>query len=70
VLASASPRRLALLEQSGLVADLLSPADVDETPRRRETPRALSLRLASTSFTRSSVIGGFLMREAAKGQIT
>jgi septum formation protein len=46
VLASASPRRLALLEQAGLVADLLSPADVDETPRRRETPRALSLRLA------------------------
>ena len=46
VLASASPRRLALLEQAGLVADLLNPADVDETPRRRETPRALSLRLA------------------------
>jgi septum formation protein len=46
VLASASPRRLALLEQAGLVADLLSPTDVDETPRRRETPRALSLRLA------------------------
>jgi septum formation protein len=46
VLASASPRRLALLEQAGLVADLLNPADVDETARRRETPRALSLRLA------------------------
>ena len=46
VLASASPRRLALLEQAGLAADLLNPADVDETPRRRETPRALSLRLA------------------------
>ena len=46
VLASASPRRLALLEQAGLIADLLNPADVDETPRRRETPRALSLRLA------------------------
>jgi septum formation protein len=46
VLASASPRRLALLEQAGLVADLLNPTDVDETPRRRETPRALSLRLA------------------------
>ena len=47
VLASASPRRLALLEQAGLVADLLSPADVDETQRRRESPRALSLRLAT-----------------------
>ena len=46
VLASASPRRLALLEQAGLVADLLNPTDIDETQRKRETPRALSLRLA------------------------
>jgi septum formation protein len=47
VLASASPRRLALLERVGLAPDLLNPADIDETPRRRETPRALSLRLAA-----------------------
>jgi septum formation protein len=47
VLASASPRRLGLLEQAGLVADLLNPVDIDETPGKRETPRALSLRLAS-----------------------
>jgi len=46
VLASASPRRLALLERIGLVPDLLNPADVDETPLRRETPRRLSIRLA------------------------
>ncbi|MBI2718124.1 MAG: septum formation protein Maf [Rhizobiales bacterium] len=46
VLASASPRRLALLERVGLAPDLLNPADVDETPKKRETPRALSLRLA------------------------
>ena len=46
VLASASPRRLALLERVGLSPDLLNPADVDETPGRRETPRALSVRLA------------------------
>ena len=46
VLASASPRRLALLDQAGLVPDLLNPADVDETPRKRETPRRLSIRLA------------------------
>ena len=42
VLASASPRRLALLEQAGLTADLLNPVDIDETQSRRETPRALS----------------------------
>ena len=46
VLASASPRRLALLERVGLAPDLLNPSDVDETPRKRETPRALSVRLA------------------------
>jgi len=46
VLASASPRRLALLDRIGLAPDLLNPADVDETPGRRETPRRLSLRLA------------------------
>ena len=46
VLASASPRRLQLLDQVGLQPDLLNPTDIDETPRRRETPRRLALRLA------------------------
>ncbi|GGB49347.1 Maf-like protein [Roseibium aquae] len=46
ILASASPRRLALLEQIGLKPDHLIPADLDETPRRFETPRALAGRLA------------------------
>ena len=53
VLASASPRRLSLLERAGLTPDLLNPADVDETPRKRETPRALSLRLASEKAERA-----------------
>ncbi|WP_137390927.1 Maf family nucleotide pyrophosphatase [Rhodoligotrophos defluvii] len=46
VLASASPRRIALLEQAGLVPDLIYPVDVDEEPRRREAPRLLATRLA------------------------
>ena len=46
VLASASPRRLALLEQAGLTPDVLNPVDIEEIQSRRETPRALSLRLA------------------------
>jgi septum formation protein len=46
VLASASPRRLALLEQVGIIPDLLNPADIDETAGKRETPRRLSIRLA------------------------
>ncbi len=46
VLASASPRRLALLGQAGLEPDLLNPADIDETAKKRETPRSLVARLA------------------------
>ena len=46
VLASASPRRLGLLDRIGLTPDLLNPADVDETPLKRETPRRLAIRLA------------------------
>jgi septum formation protein len=46
VLASASPRRLELLRQIGLEPDRIDPADIDETPLPRETPRLLALRLA------------------------
>ena len=35
-----------LLERVGLAPDLLNPTDIDETPKRRETPRRLSIRLA------------------------
>jgi septum formation protein len=46
VLASASPRRLDLLRQIGLVPDQVAPADIDETPLAKETPRLTALRLA------------------------
>lgn len=46
VLASASPRRLALLQQVGIEPDALLPGDVDETPRKSEAPRELARRLA------------------------
>jgi septum formation protein len=46
VLASGSPRRLGLLEQAGITPDALQPADIDETPKRRELPRVLARRLA------------------------
>jgi septum formation protein len=48
VLASASPRRLQLLHQIGIEPDRLMPAEVDETPQRKELPRALAKRLART----------------------
>jgi septum formation protein len=47
VLATASPRRLELLQQAGLTADALLPTEIDETPKRNETPRSLATRLAS-----------------------
>jgi septum formation protein len=46
VLASASPRRLALLAQIGIVPDRVMPADLDESPLRDEPPRQHALRLA------------------------
>jgi septum formation protein len=46
VLASASPRRLLLLEQIGLRVRAL-PAEIDETPGEGETPEALVRRLAA-----------------------
>ncbi|MGD9815247.1 MAG: nucleoside triphosphate pyrophosphatase [Hyphomonadaceae bacterium] len=46
VLASASPRRLALLAQIGVTPDEIIAADIDEAPLKGETPRRLALRLA------------------------
>jgi septum formation protein len=46
ILASSSPRRLALLRQVGVVPDRIEPPDIDETPLARELPRAHALRLA------------------------
>ncbi|GAB4148321.1 MAG: Maf family nucleotide pyrophosphatase [Sphingomonadales bacterium] len=46
VLASASPRRLALLAQIGITPAIVDPADLDETPLAGELPRQHALRLA------------------------
>ena len=46
VLASASPRRRALLEQIGLAADAIDPADLEEIPKRKERPPEYAARLA------------------------
>ena len=47
ILASASPRRLDLLAQVGIVPDAVHPADIDETPQKSEVPRNLASRLAA-----------------------
>ena len=69
VLASASPRRVELLQQIGLEPDALLPADVDETPHKGESPRRLAQRLArekveaaaKIAATRPELQGAFLL---------
>lgn len=46
ILASASPRRLQLLEQIGLKPDKIIPADIDETPIKNELPAPYVARIA------------------------
>jgi septum formation protein len=47
VLASESPRRLALLAQAGITPDAVLPAVIDESVKKGEQPRAHALRLAA-----------------------
>lgn len=56
VLASASPRRLELLQQIGIEPDALLPVDLDETPRKNELPRTLAARLAEEKTKAAAVI--------------
>ena len=46
VLGSASPRRLELLRQLGVVPDAVRPPEIDETPLRGELPRDYCARIA------------------------
>ena len=50
VLASASPRRLDLLRQIGVMPARVDPAALDETPLPRELPRAYALRMAKAKL--------------------
>ncbi|MGR3624647.1 Maf family protein [Pseudophaeobacter sp.] len=45
ILGSGSPRRLELLAQLGIVPDDIRPPDIDETPLKRELPRAYCARV-------------------------
>ena len=69
VLASASPRRLALLEQAGITPDALLPTDIDETPKKNERPRDVARRLAhekadaafKVSLNRPDLAGAYII---------
>lgn len=47
VLASSSPRRQELLEQVGIIANKIDPADIPEDPLKNELPAKLAARLAT-----------------------
>ena len=51
ILASASPRRISLLAQIGIVPDQVIPANIDETPHKNELPSQLAKRLGEVKAT-------------------
>ncbi len=61
VLASASPRRLALLAQIDVTPDDVVAPDIDETPRRQEVPRLYAQRLARAKAAAVSVPGALVL---------
>lgn len=48
ILASSSKRRIALLEQINIEPGLILPADIDETPLKKELPKDYSIRIAKS----------------------
>ena len=61
VLASASPRRLALLAQIGIVPERVISPDIDETPLRDELPREHARRLAQSKADAIEAPGAFVL---------
>jgi septum formation protein len=56
VLASASPRRLALLAQIGVIPDHVLAPEIDETPKKSETPRLYVARMAREKVEAARVL--------------
>lgn len=56
VLASASPRRLQLLEQIGIAPQTVLATDIDETPLKQELPRVYVQRLANAKAMAAQAI--------------
>jgi len=63
-LASASPRRLDLLKQIGVIPDSVAPSDIDETPAPGELPRLHALRLAQEKAQAAQAEPGTLILAA------
>jgi len=61
ILASASPRRLALLAQIGVIPDQIAPQDLDERPTEGELPRPHAERLALAKARAAATPGSFVL---------
>jgi septum formation protein len=61
VLASASPRRLALLAQIGVVPSRVAAPDIDESPLKAENPRLYARRLAEAKVAAVHCPGTLLL---------
>jgi septum formation protein len=61
VLASSSPRRLALLAQIGISPGAVIPPDIDETPKQAELPRLYARRMALAKADAVVVPGRFVL---------
>jgi septum formation protein len=61
VLASASPRRLELLERLGVVPDEVAPAEIDETPRKGELPARYACRMAAEKAAAAARPGALVL---------
>jgi septum formation protein len=61
VLASSSPRRLALLAQIGVTPAAIIAPDIDETPARGELPRVYAERIARAKADAVPVPGRFVL---------
>ena len=61
ILASASPRRLALLAQIGVTPNRIAVPDIDETPHRDEAPRRYAERMALEKAARMAEPSAFVL---------
>jgi septum formation protein len=61
ILASASPRRVALLAQIGITPSEIIPAAIDETPFPDEAPRPHAARLALQKAQAAAIAGSFTL---------
>ncbi len=61
ILASASPRRLTLLAQIGIVPDRVAPQEIDEAPHAGELPRPHAERLAQEKADAAASPGNFVL---------